>query len=226
MAGKSASEPEATAKAPLAPWVNRIVGHGTEDPRALLPHPLNPRLHALAQKKALAAAIHRIGYLVSVTKNVRTGRLVNGHLRVELAILEGQAEVPVEYVDLSPEEEVEALAYIDPITAMATQYDPGRLDALLRQVHVEAPELQQLLSDLAKDARLYRQEYAHMSGEDMEDEGEDRGDGEAPASTLYPLAIVLSAEEHQLWLDAKRNLGARSDRELLLMLLPEGGSGL
>src|SRR5215212_4347178 len=98
-----------------ANWNNRIVGHGEESPEQLAANPKNWRIHPERQQKVLEGAIKDVGYLRSVTVNKRTGYVLDGHLRVALAISSGQHAIPVEYVDLSEEEEAEALALIDPI---------------------------------------------------------------------------------------------------------------
>jgi len=102
-------------------WRNKIVRHSIEDPAALIKHPLNWRLHPDFQQEALAGAIDEIGFIQSVTVNQQTGRIVNGHLRVTLAIRDKQPGVPVEWVDLSEEEERKALYLMDPIAALALQ---------------------------------------------------------------------------------------------------------
>jgi hypothetical protein len=207
------------------PWENRIVGHGLEDPRELLAHPHNPKKHPKSQRRALAGILSDLGMLASVTKNMRTGHLLNGHLRCELAIEKGQSLVPVEYVDLDPDKEGEFLLTFDPITALAAM-DAGELDTVLRDVHSGDEAVQELLTALATDAGLYREEYPFM-GEDPEGEEEDGEDGDsepalsAAERAMYPLAIVLSRDEFQLWQETKQRLAARTDKEALLMLMPE-----
>ena len=80
--------------------------------------------------------------------NQRTGHLVDGHLRVELSIREGETEVPVIYVDLSEDEEKIALASIDPLSAMA-ETDQDMLDQLLEGLEVDNDDLGSLLESLA-----------------------------------------------------------------------------
>ena len=100
-------------------WQNRIVGHGEEAPEDLLANPRNWRVHPQAQQAALKGSINDVGYVRSVTVNRRTGHVVDGHLRVMLALRAGVEAIPVEYVDLSEAEEAEALALLDPIAGMA-----------------------------------------------------------------------------------------------------------
>ena len=90
-----------TAPPPAAPWRNRIVGSGEESPTALMPNPRNWRLHPPDQQRALAGQMNEVGWVAQVLVNRRTGRLVDGHLRVELALARNEPSVPVTYVDLS-----------------------------------------------------------------------------------------------------------------------------
>lgn len=134
-----------------APWQNRIVGHGEEHPETLVANPANWRLHPKAQQAALSGALAEIGWVQQVTVNRRTGRLVDGHLRVELALRQQDALVPVTYVDLSEDEERLVLASLDPIGAMAEQ-DDERLRALLADVTAEDEGFRDFLAGLAKPA--------------------------------------------------------------------------
>ena len=71
------------AAAPRAvPWRSRIVGAGEEAPDALIANERNWRTHPKAQREALAGVLDEVGYVATVLVNRRTGRLVDGHLRV------------------------------------------------------------------------------------------------------------------------------------------------
>jgi hypothetical protein len=100
-------------------WQSRIVGHGTEDPDQLLANPRNWRVHPKGQQTALATALSEVGWAAPVIVNQRTGHVVDGHLRIGLALSRGEPEVPVVYVDLSEAEEQVVLATLDPIAGMA-----------------------------------------------------------------------------------------------------------
>lgn len=102
-----------------AHWRNRITGHGEEAPDQLLANPANFRIHPKAQQDHLSAVIDQVGLVQSVIVNQRTGHVVDGHLRVSLAISRGEPSIPVVYVDLSEDEERLVLATFDPISAMA-----------------------------------------------------------------------------------------------------------
>ena len=131
------------------PLVNRIVGHGEEAVDQLLANPLNFRLHPDNQQQALAGAIDDIGFIRSVTVNQRTGRVVDGHLRVTLAARSGVTTLPVEYVDLDEAEEAQALLSLDPIAAMAAS-DKAKLDELMRAVQSDDERVQAMIAEIAE----------------------------------------------------------------------------
>jgi hypothetical protein len=132
-----------------SPWKNRIVGDVEVAPNELIANDRNFRVHPRAQKAALAGAIAEIGFLRSLTVNKRSGRIIDGHLRLELALDKGEPTIPVEYVDLTEEEEAIALATIDPIAAMAMT-NKEALEALLHDANVRDAGLRDMLADLAQ----------------------------------------------------------------------------
>ena len=145
-----------------APWRNRIVGEGDEAPDQLLANPANWRVHPYTQQQSLSAALDEVGFVQRVIVNRRLGKewpagervvetLVDGHLRVAVAISKGQPTIPVTYVDLTPAEEAKVLATLDPLAAMAVA-DSEKLDALLREVETGSEALSAMLEDLAKES--------------------------------------------------------------------------
>ena len=132
-------------------WRDRIVGHGKEAPEKLIPNEKNWRLHPERQKRALAGVLGDVGWVQQVVVNRRTGRLVDGHLRVALALERAETEVPVVYVDLDEREEALVLATLDPLAALA-DVDAGKLEALLREVRLDDPAVNDMLTELAKNA--------------------------------------------------------------------------
>jgi hypothetical protein len=107
-------------------WRSRIVGQGVEAPDQLLANPNNWRIHPQHQQKALGGILDNIGWVQDVIVNKTTGYVVDGHLRVALAISKGEATVPVSYVELSESEENLVLAALDPVGTLAV----ADLDAL------------------------------------------------------------------------------------------------
>ena len=136
------------------PLVNRIIGHGEEAVDQLLANPLNFRLHPDNQQQALAGAIDDIGFIRSVTVNQRTGRVVDGHLRVTLAARSGVETLPAEYVDLDEAEEAQALLSLDPIAAMAAS-DKAKLDELMRAVQSDDERVQAMISEIAEHNGMF-----------------------------------------------------------------------
>lgn len=134
-------------------WQNRIVGAGTEDPEKLIPHPKNWRKHPKGQAAALEGAIEEIGWIQDIIINQRTGRMIDGHLRAELAIKNKEKIVPVKYVDLSEEEEEKALLTLDPISMMA-EADKDRLSALLQNITSDNEKVNQLLEDIGREYKV------------------------------------------------------------------------
>lgn len=102
-----------------ATWENRIVGHEDVDPRELQANPKNWRVHTERQRRALGAVMGGIGWVQSVLVNRQSGLIIDGHLRVESAIKNGEPTVPVDYVDLDQAQEAIALASLDPMRLLA-----------------------------------------------------------------------------------------------------------
>lgn len=132
---------------------NRIIGEGDEDPAQLLANPLNWRAHPTRQREALEGVLKEVGWVQRVIVNRRTGHVVDGHLRVEVALKRAEPSVPVLYVDLTEAEERLVLAVLDPIGGLATT-DAERLEALLHEVTTADAALMGLLDDLAQQANI------------------------------------------------------------------------
>lgn len=133
-------------------WPNRIVDTGAADPQQLAKgmNPLNWRGHPEAQREALEEALDSIGFIQRVLVNRTTGRVIDGHLRIELAVLKGQDLIPVDYVELTEDEEALALATLDAITEQAEPI-PDKLAALLertRALTADRPGLGAMLERL------------------------------------------------------------------------------
>lgn len=110
-------------------WQNRIVSSDVVQADQLLANPFNWRVHPKAQQQALESVLDSVGWVQEIVVNQRTGHVVDGHLRVALAISRKET-VPVKYVDLSEEEESLILAALDPLSAMAVT-DADMLSAIL-----------------------------------------------------------------------------------------------
>jgi len=128
---------------------NRIVGHDEIDPGQLLANPRNWRIHPQAQQDALAGVLDEVGWVDEVLVNRRSGFVIDGHLRIALAISREEQSIPITYVDLSEEEEILILATLDPLAALAAS-DKDKLEELLLSVQSEDSRVQKMLNDLAQ----------------------------------------------------------------------------
>ncbi|CAN5766988.1 DNA modification methylase [soil metagenome] len=141
------------ASPPSNPWRSRIVGSAEVPPSDLIANPANWRRHPSEQRDALGGALDEVGWVQHVVRNRRTGHLVDGHLRVELALARGEATVPVVDVDLSEAEERLILATLDPLAAMA-EAEANQLAVLLARLEPADEALRGLLEGLARDHGL------------------------------------------------------------------------
>jgi hypothetical protein len=130
---------------------NRLIGHADVDPESLLANPKNWRIHPHPQEEALAGVLAEVGWVDSVLVNQRTGFVIDGHLRVAHALSMGESSVPVDYVDLSEEEEDEVLATFDPLASLAVS-DGAKLKDLLDGVETSNEALRRLLADVSANA--------------------------------------------------------------------------
>lgn len=130
------------------PWRNRIVGSGEENPEQLLANPHNWRIHPRSQQEGLAGVLDDIGWVQRVIVNQRTGHTIDGHLRVTLAMRRDEPTIPVDYVDLSEEEELIILATLDPLAGLAAT-DKDKLKELLDSVKTDNAHVKAMLEGIA-----------------------------------------------------------------------------
>ena len=108
---------------------NRIIGHQQVRACDLIPHELNPRIHNQAQRDALNAIYHEIGYARSVLAyQLPDGRLklIDGHLRTSEHAPDDL--IDVEVLDVTDAEARKLLLTIDPLASLANYSD----DTLLK----------------------------------------------------------------------------------------------
>jgi len=136
---------------------NRIIGSGEEQLDQIMFNPRNWRIHPLSQQDALKGVLEEVGWVQQVIVNKRTGNLIDGHLRCQLAAREGAQTIPVVYVDLSEEEEALVLATLDPIAAMAAT-DKQKLQEILSSVESENEQINQLIEEISERESLIKHE--------------------------------------------------------------------
>jgi hypothetical protein len=154
---KSAAEKDPTTKV-LKQLQNRIVGMGEESPEKILAHPLNYRTHSAAQESALEGLLEEVGWVSNVIVNKKSGRLLDGHLRVALAKKRHEKKVPVVYVSLSDAQEKLVLATLDPLGDLAG-IDPKRFNDLLSGIDPETLPMQKLIADLEEEIGLGKEQH-------------------------------------------------------------------
>lgn len=131
-------------------WKNRIVGEGERPAIEFQANEYNFRLHPDNQRQALRGSLSDLGWIQRVIVNRTTGNLIDGHARVEEAILQGNdTPVPFTEVELTEEEERLALTMLDPIAAEA-ETSRVKLEALLSQVNSGNAAVMEFLSRQAE----------------------------------------------------------------------------
>lgn len=184
-------------------WRNRIIGYDEADPEQLLANPSNWRIHPQFQQEALEGALGEIGWLSEIIVNKRTSvewpdsdrgveTVLDGHLRVKLALRFGERKVPVAYVDLTPQEEALALATFDPLSALAVP-DAELLAETLNRAYTEDEALGQLLDELAQ---LVGAERERKSDEAEEDTGIVTFEVRVPSSLTAEFVSTLETFKH------------------------------
>jgi hypothetical protein len=154
-------------------WRNRIVGHGMIDPRELVGNPRNFRLHGLAQQEVLEGSLAEVGWIDEVTENHRTGYVLDGHLRVGLALRRMKQDgfpdspaddtpsqraavpaymVPIKYVDLTDEEEALAIVLYDQVTALADLKE-DKLAEVIQEIDVRRDEVRRFIDELLQESQ-------------------------------------------------------------------------
>lgn len=118
------------------PIRNRIVESGTADPTELVENPKNWRVHPEFQREALETVLDTVGWVQDVIVNRTTGLIVDGHLRVAVAVAREEKSIPVKWVELSEAEEATVLATIDPLSSFA-QVDELALMKLIAEIDAE-----------------------------------------------------------------------------------------
>ena len=126
-------------------WRNRIVESGELPANQFLPHELNARRHPNYQREALRGSLNEIGWVEPVVVSKRSGKLLDGHARIEEALSRDENSlVPFVAVDVSAEEESLILATLDPIASLAV-YEQQAQEELLAGLEAEDLALEALL---------------------------------------------------------------------------------
>lgn len=135
----------------MTTWKNRVVEYTTCDPEELMANPRNARFHPGRQREVMRAVLGEIGWVAPVIENITTGCIIDGHMRCEEALSAGVPRIPVLRVELSEDEEAEALITFDGIGQL-TRWEQDRLDDLIATIDTPSAAIDELLQDLAKTA--------------------------------------------------------------------------
>lgn len=133
---------------------SRIIRRAEVDPATLLKHPDNVVIHTFAQQEQMAALLKQYGWVDTVVVNARTGRIIDGELRVAIAVKQGMATIPVSYLDLTDAEERKALLYLKR-TGMLARIDAANLAAVLASLVTDDAEITAMSAAFAKSAGVY-----------------------------------------------------------------------
>ena len=161
-------------------YKTRIKGYANVAPDQLLANPKNFRLHPKHQQEVLSNVLSTVGIVQNVIVNETTGHVIDGHLRIALALRNDEQTVPVTIVELSQEEEDIIMASFDPIGALANN---------------DKEKFEELLSEIETDNQVLNDFFAHSSA--------DMGISDAPIDNpelqldekMYILVIELSSSE-------------------------------
>lgn len=118
-------------------------------PQELTENECNWREHPAEQVDATSEFLEEVGWAGALLFNSRTNRLLDGHMRRNLALMRGDEKVPVLIGDWSEEQERKILATLDPLTMLATA-NAEKLAALAGSIDSEAIRVN--LEKMAKDA--------------------------------------------------------------------------
>jgi len=163
-------------------YQSRIVGYTETPARELMPNPRNWREHPAMQRAVLAGVLAEVGWVQNIVVNRRTGRMIDGHLRVEIAAAKGES-VPVTEVDLSEEEEAYILATLDPITGLAVTNEQA---------------LQSLLADVTTHDDAVRDLIAQLRGEHVDPFGDLVGDSDIPDGQLaFEIVVTVTTPDER-----------------------------
>lgn len=190
----------------MTPLRNRIVGHEEVAPDQLLAHPENWRIHTSFQREALERILDRVGFVRPILVNRTTGRVVDGHLRVEIALKRDEETIPVDYVDLTEEEEALVLATHDPIASYARPFKDN-VARVLERVRSDDAHVVKVLSDVGQKAGLYRDSDSPCE--------------RAPATVRIPMAIAVDRDMCRRVQQLKEDRGLKSDTEVFEYLMDQ-----
>lgn len=170
-------------------WQNKITRDADESPEQLLANPFNWRIHSYEQQDLMKRALDTVGWIQKIIVNENTGHVIDGHMRVAIAISEGQKTVPVTYVSLTDNEEKTALALFDSIGQLAIT-DPGSYKTLYDEIEFADDSLAEFIAQQTADI-----DYLSFSADDAK--GLDELPVSATYTTTYSVQIAFQTEDEK-----------------------------
>lgn len=173
-------------------------------------------------------ALGELGWLQSVLVNRHTGVVVDGHMRVAVALKQGQPTVPVSYVELDDAEEARVLATLNPLGALAYE-DAEARDALRGAAAPQSDALRALIgldpADISpsdpepppSDREGMERDHTKAIAEGDDDDGEawadEWGDDAYTGEAIRLISFVMTVPEYEAALDALERIGEREGLE-------------
>ncbi len=159
------------------------------DPRTLVAHVLNWKIHPSNQREAYAELKKDVGWAGALLLNEQTDHLLDGHMRLEDSLENNEDTVPVLVINVPVEKELRILAYLDQIGTLF-RVDQSRLNAL----------------QAAADARLEAVDsLLHKGGDD--DDADDEPEGwQTPGLPEGGVSLVLGESYNYVVLVFKTDL--------------------
>lgn len=198
------------------PWSDKVIGQGKVDPKTLLENPHNWRVHPKEQRQALANILDEVGMVAPVVVNEPTGRIVDGHLRVQLARERGEPTIPVTFVNLTEDEELFAIATLDKVAELAGT-DKAKATKMANKVKARLAAGQETFLDFYEeyieeiaDEAETEAEFAPNPKEGSENYGEHQKDRVAP---MRQIMIYCLPEQHAIFKGEIKALAKHFDLE-------------
>lgn len=208
-------------------WQSRITRHAEVAPHDLVQNPMNYRVHTQEQDETLTALLQQVGWVDDVIVAEGSNLILDGHLRVAIALREGEPVVPVGYVNLTPDEERLVLATYDQVTRMAS-LNAVKVDTVLRQIDTDQPAIQSALDKLSQFAGLTwdgpddaTMSWAEEPDEDVDGEPDDT-DAVDDASTQVRVGDYLTLVPRTVcegWVDEMRYAVGFSEHDINAAIL-------
>jgi len=177
----------------MSNWQNRILSLDHVDPKTLIENPLNFKEHPDLQRRMMEGILDDVGWVDTVLVNKRTGHVIDGHMRLKLAIERGEATVPVLYIDVDEEEESNILATLDPVGTFAKERSE-MVSSILENVNTKNANVLDLLERVAKRNRV---EFGRYDPDEKKADKEKRKADEDEA--LQDLTDELGIKDGQVW---------------------------